>query len=240
LAERRRLNRGSAERSRLRYPLQLLGGLVTAVLLWHAGPHLLRRLEFFRIRRVEIAGIQYLAPAKIIAALGLDARSSVFDDLLAAGNGLRLLPGVQSAVVKRRLPGTLEIVIEEAVPVALAPSNSGLALLDSSGTVLPFDPAATAPDLPIAASADRVIARVLATVREHDPVLFGRIGVARRAKDDVVLDLDGRRLWFGPAVTAEDIRAVMAVAQDLARQGRNYGELDGRFAGQVVVRRAGA
>ena len=220
--------------------MQLLGGLVAAVFLWYAGPHLLRRLEFFRIRRVEIAGIQSLAPAKIIAALGLDARSSVFDDLLAAGNGLRLLPGVQSAVVKRRLPGTLEIVIEEAIPVALAPGNSGLALLDSSGTVLPFDPAATAPDLPIAASPDRVIARVLATVREHDPVLFGRIGVARRAKDDVVLDLDGRRLWFGPAVTAEDIRAVMAVAQDLARQGRNYGELDGRFAGQVVVRRAGA
>jgi hypothetical protein len=41
-------------------------------------------------------------------------------------------------------------------------------------------------------------------------------------------------------VTAEDIRAVMAVAQDLARQGRNYRELDGRFAGQVIVRRAGA
>jgi hypothetical protein len=58
-------------------------------------------------------------------------------------------------------------------------------------------------------------------------------------QDDVVLDLDGRRLWFGPVVTAEDIRAVMAVAQDLARQRRNYQELDGRFAGQVIVRRAG-
>ena len=115
-----------------------------------------------------------------------------------------------------------------------------MALLDSSGKVLPFDPAATAPDLPIAASADRVVARVLASVREHDPVLFGRIGAAWRIREDVILDLDGRRLWFGPAVTAEDIRAVMAVAQDLARQGRNYQELDGRFAGQVIVRRGGA
>jgi hypothetical protein len=32
----------------------------------------------------------------------------------------------------------------------------------------------------------------------------------------------------------------MAVAEDLARLGRNYAELDGRFAGQVIVRRAGA
>jgi cell division septal protein FtsQ len=236
----RRLSRGSQLRSRPRYALVVLGGFITAVLLWYATPNLLRRFDFFRIRRVEITGLQYLAPAKIIAALGLDERSSVFDDLVAAGTGLRALPGVRSAVVKRRLPGTLEIVIEEAVPVALAQRGRALALLDSSGAVLPFDPAATAPDLPIAASADRVIARVLASVREHGPALFGRIELARRVQDDVVLEWEGRRLWFGPAVTAEDIRAVMAVAQDLARRGRNYGELDGRFAGQVIVRRPGA
>jgi hypothetical protein len=80
---------------------------------------------------------------------------------------------------------------------------------------------------------------VLASVQEHDPVLFGRIGAAWRVRDDVVLALEGRRIWFGSAVTAEDIRAVTAVAQDLARQGRRYQELDGRFAGQVIVRPAG-
>jgi cell division septal protein FtsQ len=236
----RRLSRGSALPSRLRYALQVLGGLIAAVLLWYATPSLLRRLEFFRVRRVEIAGLQYLAPAKITAALGLDDRASVFDDLLAAGSGLRSLPGVRSAVVRRRLPGTLEIVVEEAVPVALAPRGASLTLLDSSGSVLPFDPAATAPDLPIAAKVDPVITRVLARIREHDPVLFSRIEAARRVEDDVALELDGRRLWFGSGVTAEDIRAVTAVAQDLVRQGRSYGELDGRFAGQVIVRWDGA
>lgn len=235
----RRLSR-RFDRRRLRYVLQALGTIGGALLLWYGTPQLLRRLEFFRVRRVEIAGLQYLAPAKVIGALQLDPRASVFDDLLAAGTAVRTLPGVRSAVVRRRLPGTLEIIVEEAVPVALAPRGAALALLDSSGRVLPFDPAASAPDLPIAAHADPLVARVLASVREHDPVLFGRIGAAWRVRDDVVLDLDGRRLWFGPAVTAEDIRAVMAVAQDLARQGRNYGELDGRFAAQVIVRRAGA
>jgi cell division protein FtsQ len=239
LAERR-LSRGWFDRAGLRNVLLLLGALLLGIWLWDGGPKLLRRLDFFRIRRVEIAGLRYLAPGKIISALALDARSSVFDDLRAADNGLSALPGIQSAEVRRRLPGTLEIIVEEAVPVALTPRGTGMALLDSSGKVLPFDPAATAPDLPIAASADRVVARVLATVQEHDPVLFGRIGSAWRTGDDVILDLDGRRLWFGPAVTAEDIRAVMAVAQDLAREGRNYQELDGRFAGQVIVRRVGA
>lgn len=235
----RRLSRGWLARIRSRRTWQVLGILLAGILLWYGAPQFLRRLEFFRIRRVEIAGLQYLAPSKVIAALELNARSSVFDDLLAAGTGVRALPGVRSAVVRRRLPGTLEIVVEEAVPVALSPRGRGMALLDSTGQVLPFDPAGLAPDLPIAARADRVVARVLAKVREHDPVLFGRIGAAWRVEDAVVLDLDGRRLWFGSAVTAEDIRSVMAVAQDLARQGLKYQELDGRFAGQVIVRRSG-
>ena len=217
----------------------MLGGLLIAALLGYAIPDVLRRLEFFRVRRVEISGLQYLAPATIIASLGLDDRASVFDDLIAAEEGLRSLPGVRSGAVRRRLPGTLEVVVEEAVPVALAARGAGMVLLDSSGSVLPFDPAATAPNLPIAATADRVVTRVLAQVQAHHPGLFGRIESARRVEGDVVLELDGRRLWFNPEVTAEDIRAVMAVAEDLARLGRNYGELDGRFAGQVIVRQAG-
>ena len=208
--------------------------------MWLGAPRVLQRLEFFRIRRVEIAGLQYLAPATIVDALALDSRATVFDDLSAAGRRLRALPGIVTAQVNRRLPGTLEIALVEAVPVALTPRNGGLALLDATGKVLPFDPAISAPDVPIAATADRAVARVLASVQEHEPVLFARVRTAWRVGDDVLLDVDGRRVWFVPAVTAEEIRAVMAVAQDLARQGRRYQELDGRFAGQVIVRRAGA
>jgi len=239
LAERR-LRRGGSSYPRLRLGLQVLATLLTACLVWLGAPKVLHRLDFFRIRRVEIAGLQYLPPSKVIAALQLGSEASVFDDLSAAGARVRALPGVASAVVTRRLPGTLEIELVEIVPVALAPRSGGMALLDSSGRVLPFDPAASAPDLPVAASADSVVARVLASVQEHDPVLFARVRTAWRVRDDVLLDVDGRQFWFGPAVTAEDIRAVMAVAQDLARQGRKYHELDGRYAGQVIVRWAGA
>jgi cell division septal protein FtsQ len=239
LAERR-LKLGRSGHPRLLLALQLLGALLISGLVWIAGPKILRRLDFFRIRRVEIAGLQYLPQAKVIAALELGSGASVFDDLSAAGGKVRALPGVASAVVRRRLPGTLEIILEEAVPVALAPRNGGMALLDSSGKVLPFDPSASAPDLPVAASADPRVARVLASVQKHEPALFASVRTAWRVQDDVLLDVDGHRFWFGPAVTAEEIRAVMAVAQDLARQGRTYHELDGRYAGQVIVRWAGA
>ncbi|HEX2249267.1 MAG TPA: hypothetical protein VHH32_02910, partial [Gemmatimonadales bacterium] len=79
----RRLARGSLQRSRLGHGWQVFGGVVAAIMLWFGTPEVLRRLEFFRVRRVEIEGSRYLVPAKITAALGLHDRSSVFDDLPA-------------------------------------------------------------------------------------------------------------------------------------------------------------
>jgi hypothetical protein len=111
-----------------------------------------------------------------------------------------------------------------------------MALMDSAGRILPFDPARAAPDLPIAERADERIGRLLRRVQQLDPALFARVTWAGRSRNDVVLVVDGRRLIFRPGASAEEMRAVTAVAKDLARKGRSYTELDGRFAGQVVVR----
>jgi cell division protein FtsQ len=208
-------------------------------LIWLGAPPLLRGLEFFRVRRVEITGLQYLEPSKVIAALRLSPKASVFDDPAPLARRVLALPGVTSAEVGRHVPGTLLIEVNEAVPVALAPRGDALTMVDAGGRVLPFDPIASAPDLPLAV-ADGVVAKVLDLVRDSDLDLFGRIDAAWRVGPDVVLEVDGRRLWFGARVSAEDIRAVMAVAQALARQGRAYQELDGRVAGQVIVRGARA
>ena len=219
---------------------KLLGGLGLGLALWFGLPGLLRGLDFFRVRRVEIAGLQYLDPAKVIVALKLSPKASVFDDPAPLRRRIYAMPGVNAVVVGRRLPGTLEVELVEAPPVALASRGDGLALLDARGRVLPFDPLRSAPDLPVAANGDAVVTGVLARVRDSDPDLFARIGAAWRVGPDVVLEVGGRRLWFGAQVSAEDIRAVMAVEQALARSGRAYQELDGRFAGQVIVRRTRA
>jgi cell division septal protein FtsQ len=219
---------------------KVLGGLGLGLALWFGLPGLLRGLDFFRVRQVEIAGLQYLDPAKVIAALKLSPKASVFDDPAPLRRRVYAMPGVNAVEVGRRLPGTLEVELVEAPPVALASRGDGLALLDARGRVLPFDPLRSAPDLPVAANGDALVTAVLARVRDSDPDLFARIGAAWRAGPDVVLEVGGRRLWFGAQVSAEDIRAVMAVEQALARSGRAYQELDGRFAGQVIVRRTRA
>ena len=84
------------------------------------------------------------------------------------------------------------------------------------------------------------MAGALARARDFDPGLFARIDAAWRVGPDVVFEVAGRWYWFDSQLSAEDIRAVTAVEQALARQGRQFQELDGRFAGQVVVRRVRA
>ena len=225
---------------RLKPGWKLLGTIGVGLALWFGLPPLLRGLAFFRVRQVEIAGLQYLDPAKVIAALKLSPKASVFDDPAPLRRRVYAMPGVDAVDVGRRLPGTLRVELQEAVPVALASRGAALALLDARGRVLPFDPLRSAPDLPLAANGDSRVTGVLARVRDSDPDLFARIGAAWRVGPDVVLEVGGRRLWFGAQVSAEDIRAVTAVEQALVRTGRAYQELDGRFAGQVIVRRTRA
>jgi cell division septal protein FtsQ len=228
-----------AER-RLKRGWVVLAALVVGVALWLAGPAVLSRVDFFRVRRVEMVGLQYLDAAKVIAAARLSPTASVFDDPDAIARRVRALPGVRDAQVGRRLPGTLRIRLEEAEPVALTPKGDRLAMVDAQGAVLPFDPLASAPSLPVMIGGGALVAGALARARDYDPGLYARIDAAWRVGPDVVFEVAGRWLWFDPQLTAEDIRAVTAVEQTLARQGRPYAELDGRFAGQVVVRRVRA
>lgn len=224
-----------AER-RLKLGWKILATAAAASLLWLGLPPVFRHLEYFRVRRVEITGLQYLAAAKVIAALRLRPSASVFDDPAPAARRVRAVPGVVEVDMGRRLPGTLEVRLREATPVALTPRGDRLALVDAKGTVLPFEPLGSAPDLPVLIGGGALVAGALARAQDFDPALFARIDAAWRVGPDVVFEVDGRWFWFGAQLTAEDIRAVTAVEQNLARQGRKFQELDGRFAGQVIVR----
>ena len=233
---RRRLSRRTA--------VALAGG-AAALALWLGGPTLLRRLAWFRVRQLELLGVKRLAPDAVIAALRLPPRVSVFTDTRLLADRVRGLTGVAEARVVRRLPAALQIEVREVEPAALAPPGSrggggggALVAVDAEGRALPFDPARTGLDLPIAASADRRVAAVLALVQAVDPALFQTITSARGlARGDVLLELGPRRVLLRRDAGPEVIRAVALVARDLAAKRRPYVELDARFAGQVVVRR---
>jgi cell division septal protein FtsQ len=229
-----------AERGGLKRAVWLLGAAAIAVVLWKILPLGLRHLEFFQVRRVEIVGLQYLDAARVLGAAKIPPRASIFDDHAPIVARLQALPGVRRVEVGHRAPGTLRIELTEAEPVALAPKGDRLAMVNARAEVLPFDPLGSSPDLPVLIGGGALVAGALARVKELDPALFARIDAAWRVGPDVVFEVGGRWFWFDSGLTAEDIRAVTAVEQALARQGRAYRELDGRFDGQVVVRQGRA
>jgi cell division septal protein FtsQ len=211
---------------------------ILVMVAWTAAPLALRRLEFFRVRQVELIGIRYLDADRVLGTLGLPAQASVFDDLNVLVDRLRGLDGVADVIVTRHPPGSLQVIVREVEPVALVANERGaLSVVDAGGRALPFKLVSL--DLPVVQADDSVVVGVLARVQVFDPALFQKIDAARRidAQHDVVLELGTRRVLLARDAGPEVIQAVVLVAQDLAAKARPYAELDARFAGQVVVRR---
>jgi POTRA domain, FtsQ-type len=223
--------------SRLSRPgWKILGAGLLVAGLWVGLPRLLRGTEFFRVRRIEVRGLRNLRAEEVARLLPVPARMSLFDDLAPIQRAADSIPGLERVSVGRKLPGTLVVSVEEAPVVALVMRRGRLQLVSEDGAVLPFDPTVAAPDLPVVREADSLVTRLLGRIRDADATFFAGVTSGWRSGDDVVLAVDGQRYWFRPDASAEVIRAVRAVAQDLANKKRRWAELDARFAGQVVVR----
>lgn len=234
--------------SRLSKPgWKVLGVIALGGVLWFGVPRLLSGLDFFEIRKIEVRGQRQLRAEEIVAALELRQGVSIFGSLDSVNRRGDSIPGLESFRVHRRLPGTLVVTVREIEPIALVMRQGKLQLLSERGRVLPFDPRVAAPDLPLAREADSLVTGLLARVRDADATLFARVITASRAGDDVLLTVEpaaesgvrrgGRRQFrFRPDAPAGVIKAVTQVEQDLVKRGRQWAELDARFAGQVVVR----
>jgi cell division protein FtsQ len=220
---------------RWRLALALAGAAAAGV----AGLLLLREIPFFRIRRIEVTGVRYLEPARVVAALGLERRQNLFDPLDHALDGVRALEGVEAARLDRRVPATLRVTVVERPPAALVSTRDGMAALDCAGRRLPYDPARSGLTLPIVASADTVLVRALCAVRVGDSALYDAVDLARAGPGGaVILDLGRRHVRLRGVPTTDEVRAVGLVRRHLLATGRDFDELDGRFADRVYARRS--
>jgi cell division septal protein FtsQ len=214
------------------------GAAMSVIVLWMAAPLVLRRVSFFRVRQVELVGIRHLDADRVLATLRMSPRASVFDDTELLAERLRRMDGVADATVIRRPPASLKVIVREVEPVALVANQRGaLGVVDADGRALPFTLGTL--DLPVVQAADSGVVGVLARVQAFDPQLFQAVDAARRtdARGDVLLEVGAHRVLLSANAGPEVIQAVMLVARDLAAKSRPYAELDGRYAGQVIVRR---
>ena len=202
-----------------------------------AGPALMRRMDFFRVRKVEIRGAVYLTPSELLAKLRVDSTANVWDDPSPLVARLMTHPQIRSATIERHLPSTLVVRVQENLPVALVPNAKGFAVIDGRAMPLPIDPAVTKLDLPIMASRDTAIARLLAQLRAGYPSLFDRVSeVRRQGRNELLVRLPAVRVRALADVTADRLAEVKPVEDDLARRHLAVAELDLRYRDQVIAR----
>ena len=214
-----------------------------------------RKMAFFRVRSVEIRGARYLQPNEIVSRLQIDTLASLWDDLEPYRQRVRKHPQVSDVRITRRMPGTLVVTIQENLPVALIQTPAGLLPYDSLGRQLPIDPSRTNLDLPIVASTDPVLLKLVGAIRATEPRVFARIEEVRRtgreeilltlsrgsefvasANDSVAPNRRTLRVRVPVGLSVERLADIFPVETDLAHRQVRVGELDFRYHDQVIAR----
>jgi cell division protein FtsQ len=201
------------------------------------SPLVMRRMAFFRVRRVEILGAHYLSPGDILARVQVDTSSSVWDPTEPIAARVFRHPGVQSVKVRRRLPGTLVVEITEHAPVALVAASGGLKVYDARGVALPVDPASVPIDVPVLMARDTTVLRLLGAMQQRMASLYARVNTVRRAgRDELILQLKSAPVRAMQDVTLERLAEVEPVEADLSRKQLRVAEIDLRYRDQVIAR----
>jgi cell division septal protein FtsQ len=201
------------------------------------APLFLRRLDFFRVRRLEIVGTRYIATSDIVARASVDTMRSVWDPTGPIAGRVKAHPGVEAVEVTRKLPATLVITVIERQPVALVPGPQGFRAYDARGNVLPVDLTRGVVDAPVLARADTAVLRLLGDMRATLPALYRRVSEVRRVgANEVLFQLAEAPVRALLSVTLGDLNQIQAVEDDLRRRAVRVAELDLRYSGQIIAR----
>ena len=242
----------------MRRPGRFVGWLSAALLLgwglsWAAPrvPETLARVDWFRVRDVRVEGVHYLSAEEVERLASVSSDANLWDDTDPVAERVRTHPLVRSVEIKRRLPGTLVLLVEEREPVGLV-STPTLQPIDRDGNPLPLDPAQQSLDLPVIRPAHEVrgtpdpaaiaaAARETARLAEVDPTFWSGISVVTEdGAHDVVMEWGDPavRLRFRAPLAQVRLKEALAVLADAADRngGRLPATVDLRFADQVVVR----
>jgi cell division septal protein FtsQ len=200
-------------------------------------PPILSRMDFFRVRRVEVRGARFTPPEEIHRRLDIDTTFSIWNDVDPLKQRVAEHPQLSDVRISRRFPSTLVVSVEEHQPVALVPSRNGLRAFDATGRALPLDPSLTPVDVPLTPRADTTVLRFLGQLQAVQGDLFARVNEARRAgRDELTLDLVSFTVRLRPDIGVERLAQISSVEAELAKRQSRPRELDFRFRDQVIVR----
>jgi cell division protein FtsQ len=197
----------------------------------------MRRMDFFRVRRLEIVGTRYIPTTDIVSRAHVDTTRSVWDPLGPITDRVKAHPGVERVDVRRKLPGTLVITVTEYQPIALVSGPQGFRVFDERGVALPIDPSRVDVDAPVASSPDPILLHLLAGMRRSLTPLYRRVSEVRRiGAHELLFQLDSVPVRSMSTVSLDELNQIGAVEEDLRKRAVHAAELDLRYKDQIIAR----
>ena len=219
------------------------------------------------IRKIVVHGDLPLSTVALTRLAGLDGSDHVFDvDTEAVAERIAAHPMVQSASVRTRIPGTLEVNVVRRRPLAMAlatiDDRSVAVVFDASGVIIQVDPVSI-PELPVVSGLQFVrrprpgvtlpddllpAIAALASIRDGDSRLYGLISeLVVTTTDAGMLDLSFYpsiypvAVRLGPLLDVEAVRHAFVALDVLDADGAQMPpEIDFRAGEAVYVESTGA
>ncbi|HXE91258.1 MAG TPA: FtsQ-type POTRA domain-containing protein [Terriglobales bacterium] len=121
--------------------LTLVGLVSSAVTLVYGYGARSARFRMDSADHIEIAGIEKVAPAQVLAVFRSDIGRQVFSvPLEERKKELQEISWVESATVMRLLPDRIKVEVRERTPVAFTRTGSRIALVDGAGVIMEMPP----------------------------------------------------------------------------------------------------
>ncbi|MCC6174646.1 MAG: cell division protein FtsQ/DivIB [Chloroflexi bacterium] len=203
----------------------------------------------YRIALVSVTGAALLPTAEIESTAGVTGINIFWVRQEEVGRRLQTIAAVQSARVRTVLPNRLEVRIAERVPVAVWQSGGASFYVDDAGRVLrAADGSVSLPIMNDVGSAtlqpgDVVDVDAVKTMFQLQQILPGNAGLSPQnfeysADSGVtVVGENGVRLRFGRSDDLEwKVRALVAIRQQLEREGQRVELIDLRFKDRPYAR----
>ncbi len=237
--------------------LRRLGGFLVAVvstsLVALGVVHVLSTLsrsERFRVRALSISRASEDVRSRLQHRLqGLVGANLFAIDPARAARAVEQDPWVRRAVVKRWLPGTLQVTVEERRPVAVGAFRGRSVVVDSEGWPIEV-PAAELPELlrlkgiaarersAYARQAADALAAVGSVAREAPWLLEGLSAVDLSVPGAVVLERGDEQpqIWLSRRDAGRNLANYLRVRDDVERRFRSLRHVDLRFRDQIALR----
>ena len=224
----------------------------------YVGVQVLSRSSIFKINEVVLLGNKRLSSGEIMILLeDLKGESLPFVDLGVWRQRLEASAWLESAVIRRVLPSTVEVTVTERVPMGVGRINGALYLIDRSGTVIDeFGPHYSDLDLPVIdglvhdSSTEGIAVDILRAdlaARLLDQLRYQRSDLEKLVsqidvsdRDDAVVILEGEqaRVHVGSNRFAERLQSFLELVPTLRERVPQMDYVDLRLDGRMYVRPA--